>query len=610
MKFFKQLPKQPVNRAFSMLESKDKKKLINLMLVQTTLAFLDIAGVVTIGALGALSIQGIEARKPGNRVGSFLHLLHIYGFSLKAQVLLLGICASGLLICKTAVSIYFTRRTFQFLSQKAAEISAKLVSAILSQDLTFVEKRSSQEILFIVTSGVNAVMNGILATSVNVASDIFMLAVMSISLLLIDPVVAISTITIFLCVGYFLHKLLEVRAQAIGNIGRILTIENNEKILEVLGSYRETVVRNRRSFYSQSIQILRYKLGRATAENSFMPYISKYVIESTTILGTLILASFEFSTKDAVHAVSILAVFMAASSRIAPAALRIQQGVLGIKNSLGSTQSTFQLIDETQNAPKLQDSNRLVDFTYDDFDPQILVSNLGFKYSEKDEFALTNINLSVASGSSVALVGPSGAGKTTLVDLILGVLTPQTGTITISGHSPAAASIRWAGGISYVPQNVFIASGTIRENVGLGYESEFITDDLVWAALNAASLDSVVSKMPSALDSLVGENGSRISGGQRQRLGIARALFTKPKLLVLDEATSALDGQTENAITQAIGQLAGRATLVIVAHRLSTVRYVDQVVYMSKGKIVAQGTFEEVRKAVPDFDQQAALMGI
>ena len=610
MRFLTRISTTPVKRAFNVLEEKDKKKLINLLLIQTMLAFLDIAGVIAVGALGALSIQGIESRGPGNRVGNFLHLLHIYSFSLKAQVLLLGMGASILLICKTAISIYFTRRTFQFLSTKSSEISANMVSKILSQDLTYIQKRSSQEILFIITAGVNSVMNGILATAVNVGSDIFMLTIMSISLLLIDPVIAISTLTIFGLVGYFLHRLLEVRAQTIGNAGRALTIENNEKILEVLGSYRETVVRNRQNYYSQNIQRLRYRLGRTTAEISFMPYISKYVIESTTILGALLLAIFEFSTKDAVHAVSVLAIFMAASSRIAPAALRIQQGILGIKNSLGATESTFEMMDEMETAPELQRSDKVVDFSFHDFKPEIVVSNLNFKYSDDDEFALTNINLRIEPGTSVAFVGPSGAGKTTLVDLILGVLTPKIGLITISGLSPREASVKWAGGISYVPQNVFISSGTIRQNVAMGYEDEHITDERVWAAINSAQLENVVSEMVLGLESLVGENGSRISGGQRQRLGIARALFSKPKLLVLDEATSALDGQTENSITRAISKLAGRATVVIVAHRLSTVRNVDHVVYMSKGQVVSQGSFEEVRNTVPDFDKQAALMGL
>ena len=207
-------------------------------------------------------------------------------------------------------------------------------------------------------------------------------------------------------------------------------------------------------------------------------------------------------------------------------------------------------------------------------------------------------------------MGPSGAGKTTLVDLILGILEPNAGKVLISGLVPSEAFKKWSGAIAYVPQNVMVSTGTIRENVGLGYLPEIATDQLVLNALQIAQLDSQVLAMPGGLDSPVGENGSQISGGQRQRLGIARAMFTKPKLLVLDEATSSLDGQTEADVTAAIQSLRGRATVIVVAHRLSTARAADQVIYVENGHILAIGKFDEVRSAVPNFDQQALLLGL
>jgi ABC-type multidrug transport system fused ATPase/permease subunit len=169
---------------------------------------------------------------------------------------------------------------------------------------------------------------------------------------------------------------------------------------------------------------------------------------------------------------------------------------------------------------------------------------------------------------------------------------------------------KWPGGVAYVPQNIIITNGTIRKNVGLGFPVESIKDELVWDALDVAQLSDFIREIPGELDSHVGDSGSNISGGQRQRLGIARAMFTKPKLLVLDEATSSLDGETEANVTDSIHKLKGEVTVVLIAHRLSTVRQADVVVYLDKGKILSKGTFDEVRASVPDFDHQAQLMGL
>jgi ABC-type multidrug transport system fused ATPase/permease subunit len=190
------------------------------------------------------------------------------------------------------------------------------------------------------------------------------------------------------------------------------------------------------------------------------------------------------------------------------------------------------------------------------------------------------------------------------------VLQPDYGNILVSDKSPLDAISEWPGAMAYVPQDVMIARGSIRENVALGFPVELASDELVWRAIRDAQLEDFVKSLPEGLDTEVGQRGTRISGGQRQRLGIARAMFTRPKLLVLDEATSSLDGQTEADISSAIQNLHGSVTIIMIAHRLSTVLHADQVVYMAEGKIIFRGTFNEVRAAVPDFDRQAELMGL
>jgi len=604
------LDKGPFSRAIKVLTPSDRRKIAGITILQILMGGLDLLGVIAVGLLGALSVSGLQSNNPGDRVSAALKILHIHEATFQTQVLILGGSAVVLLVGRTILSIFFTRRILFFLSRRGARISADLISRLLSQPLLLVQSRTTQETVYAVTTGVERIVLQVLATAVVWIADLSLLLIMIVGLLVVDPTTALSTFLVFSLLAFFLYRFMHIRAGSLGIESSDLNIRSNEKIVEVFASYRESVVRNRRDYYAREIGELRYSLANSSAEIGFLPYVSKYVIETTVVVAAVLIGAVQFALQDASHAIATLAIFLAAGTRIAPAVLRLQQGSIYIKNGLGLSVPTLDLIDALGNAPMVENVDDTVDAIHDGFIAEIVVENVTLTYPGKEEPAIEDVSLTIPAGSSIAFVGPSGAGKTTIIDVLLGVLNPDSGKVLISGLPPLLAVAKWPGAASYVPQDVVISAGTIRENIALGYPIAEATDELVLGALQVAYLDGFVSGLPDGIDTQVGERGARISGGQRQRLGIARAMFTRPHLLVLDEATSSLDGETEANISDAIHALRGSTTVVIIAHRLSTIRNADKVVYLSKGKVLATGTFDEVRKAVPDFDLQAKIMGL
>ncbi len=573
------------------------------------MGFLDLIGVAAVGLVAALSINGVQSRPPGTRVSQLLDFLGIGDVKFQTQVAILAAMSAVILITRTLTSMYFTRKIFYYLSRRAAVISSKLISKLLAQDLLSIQSRSSQETLFAVTSGVGMLMLNVIGTVMSLASDLFLLLILSGGLLAIDPLIALMTFILFASVTLILYFSVQNRVNVLGNESARLTIKSNEKILEVLNSYRELFVRNRRSFYSKEIGQTRLELAKTSAELAFIPNISKYVIEITLVFGAIAICAIQFLLQDASHAIATLSVFLAAGSRIAPAILRIQTGAIAVKSSAGPVGITLKLYNNIEDE-QVEENDVPLEVIHEGFEGNLRLQKVNFTYPGASKPTIIDASLEVREGEVIAFVGPSGAGKTTLVDLALGILTPENGRIEISGLSPAGAIDRWPGAIAYVPQDVQIIDASVLSNVAMGFPENEQSSDLALEALRISQLDDFLKVENQDLSLEVGERGSKLSGGQRQRLGIARALYSRPKLLVLDEATSALDGQTESDISDAIFSLRGNVTVLLIAHRLSTVRNADRIIYMESGKILAEGTFQEVREKIPNFDSQASLMGL
>lgn len=599
-----------VGRSSRLLSRNDQRKIFVVLVIQIGLGLLDLIAVAAVGILGALAVNGVQSRGPGDRVSSILDFFGLAELSFQNQVAFLGATAAVILIVRTLLSMYFSRLSMFFLSRRGALVSARLMKRLLFQPLLFVQERTAQETLYAITYGVASITLGVLATFVTLVSDASLLIIMAVGLFIVDPYTAALTFAIYGAVAFVLYAVMHKRARRLGVENSNLTIQGNELILQVLDSYREATVRNRRPYYGSKIADSRMSLANLAAEMNFMPSISKYAIEITMVLSALVISAFQFVFQDATRAIATLAVFMTAATRIGPAVLRMQQGLVLIKNSIGTANPTLDLIERLEKFDVEEEKVSPFQIDHKGFIGSIEARNVSLKYPTRPSEALKDINIEIQPGNFVALVGPSGAGKTSLADVILGVVRPTSGGVLISGKDPESAIKEWPGAIAYVPQDISVVGGTIRENVALGYEDVEMRDDLIWSVLEKAQLRDLVLNFPLKLDEPVGERGTRLSGGQRQRLGIARALYTNPSVIVFDEATSALDGETEVNLSQTISGLRGEMTIIMIAHRLSTIRNADQVVYLEDGVALCQGSFEDVRSAVPAFDRQAKLMGL
>lgn len=599
-----------IRECFEILPKSVRVKAKWVIAVQVLLSLLDLAGVAAIGVLATLSVFGSSEGKPGNRISKFLEILGLSDNSLQFQALVLGLIATLILVTKTILSIYFVKKTYFFLARTSASISANLVNKVLSQTIDDLNKKSMQKTIFSVTYGVDSIAVGVLGILVSIVSDLSLIVVMILGLFFVDSLMAVVTFVTFSLLALALYKLLSERAQELGRRQSVSQVQNSEKIAEVINSYREILVRGMRFNYSQQISRLRFSLADINAERAFMPNISKYVVEISIVVGGMMLSGIQFLVNDAARAIAVLAIFLAASTRIAPALMRLQQSAVGIRSSLGSAMPTMELIKQLEYLKQINSNQSEFDILHKGFEPNITLQNVGFKYSGRDNFEISSLNVNIPQGNFVAVVGPTGSGKSTFCDLILGVLQPTSGTIEIDGLSPLETISRFPGAIGYVPQEIGITNGSIRENILLGFETSYISDDLIWESLRKAHLDEFVNSLSDKLDSNIGDRGTRLSGGQRQRLGIARAILTKPKLIVMDEATSSLDALTESLISKSIQSLKGSTTLIVIAHRLSTVQHADFIYYMEKGTLIGSGTFAELRAKHPKFEEQAQLMGL
>lgn len=607
-----------IRRAFGLLSRRDQWILSALSGAQVATAFLDLAGVLLLGMVAALAAA--NATGSALNVGGLSTIVGDLPTS-SSFILYLAFGAAVLLVSKSAISLFITRRAFQFIANRQAMIASAIAARLLNRPLLEVQAKASQEVTLALTSGVTALTINTLGPAVVIVAEFSLVGALFVGLIFVDPVVAVFTLMFFGSLVLILQMLLGSWARKLGRRQADADIGSMVSVQHALRTYREVTVTGRRRLFISRFQGMRWEAARVQADTFILNQVGKYVFEIGLIIGGGLLVLFMAATQNVTAAVAIVMVFLAASSRIFPSLLRFQTSMSTIRNSEGAAHYTYSLIDALNEGEKNYTVKQTMESSvevltqsiysgFPGFQASVCVSDVSLNYPGASDAALSSVSLEISPGQAVALVGTTGAGKSTLADVILGVLIPDSGSVTISGVAPFEAVRKWPGAMAYVPQDVAVLTGTVRENVALGIPPESIDDNLVWEALKRAQLSTFLESNREGIDTVVGENGVQLSGGQRQRLGIARALYSRPRLLVLDEATSALDAETERTITETLDSLAGDVTLIVIAHRLATVRHSDQVIYLENGRISGSGTFSEVRSAVPDFDRQAALLGL
>ena len=601
-----------IRNCFAVLNQQDRRYLFYIVGIQIGIGVFDLVSIALMGIVGALAISGVQSQAPTEQVQGILELMRINNFNFQTQISFLALLTASLLILKTVFSLYFSRRVVFYLSSKGASVSAQLIHRIAKLPLSDIKRYSEQSLLFSISAGVNVVLIGVIAASCNLITDFSLLIMLSVALFAIDPTIATLSILLFGSTALLLYLGTRKRALKFGQVNSEMNIASNTAILNLFSLYRELTVRNRKSMYVEEIANMRTSLARSIAEINFLPNLSKYIMEITLVLGGFLIVGVELLMEDAVGAVGALAVFLTAATRITPALLRVQQSATGIRNSLGMAAPTLGILREVNelDPPKNRLSINFLENYEGLDDSEIKFRNVHFKYFDSNLYAIQDLNLSIRPNEMVAIVGPSGSGKSTFVDLLLGIIKPENGAILVHGEHISTALSHGDIKIGYVPQNVVVIEGSLRENLIFGFSPKDFDDKKLWQVLDMAELRSDLISLGITLDTRIGAGGQNLSGGQKQRLGIARALLDDPRILVLDEATSALDSETEKKINESIQKMKGSTTLIVIAHRLSSVMNADKVVYFERGKVLACGTFQDVRMKVVDFDIQAKLMGL
>ncbi|WP_022923784.1 ABC transporter ATP-binding protein [Serinicoccus marinus] len=587
-----------VRQLLTVLPPGTSRFIIGFAVLQSLLAVLDVA------ALGLLAIVLTPMLTQRSAT------LPVLGIELSEPVEfgIVLLVVGGLIITKSVFAIllqwWATRRFARFEQALGAQLLETTFRAPWAERL----RRNSTDLVRSTDVGVGATVAGVIIPFCQLSGEVFTFLAVLVVLLVAQPVLATATILYFGLVAFALYRVVLRRAVQAGKDNRNYSARAVRLVTEMVHSLKEVTLRDKSQEVATVVLRARRRASQARANQTFLGAVPRYVLESALIGGLVLGGAIGWLQDGVPGAFTAIALFGVAGFRLVPSLTRFQT-IMG--QTAANIPFATQVLEEIDRGRRYAEADRTGGNAPLPDDARTLrLDGVTFSYPDAAEAAVRDVSLTLRFGETLALVGASGSGKSTLVDLVLGLLQPDSGQILVDEQPLPDVLKAWRSRVGYVPQDVALFDASVARNVALSWDDDGIDEDRVRRALERAQLLEVVEARPDGIHAPVGERGLALSGGQRQRLGVARALYTDPLVLVMDEATSALDTSTERAVTSAIRELHGQVSVIVVAHRLATIRHSEQVCFMDRGELVATGTFDEVVAQAPDFAVQAALAGL
>jgi len=486
------------------------------------------------------------------------------------------------------ITLWFQTRFCYAVGQN---LSTQLYKNTLYQPYSMHVARNSSEFISTIVNKTFQSTSFAILPILNIFSSGLILLAISTTLLFIQPIVALSAFILF--GGAYLSVMLLTKSKLDLDSEKISTEQDQvvKKLQEGFGSIRDILVSSSQEIYLKSYTLSYASLQRAWANVEIIKAMPRFVIEAMGIIIIALLALFFYDQPGGItKALPILGAMALGAQRMLPILQVIYASLTALRGGLSSLTDIFLMLEEPSTESLIKESKQLITF-----DDQISLKNLKFQYNSETSLVLNGINVSIAKGSMTGIIGSTGSGKSTLIDIIMGLLHPSDGEFTVDGESITETNkYGWQEHIAHVPQSIFLVDASIAENIALGVPLEKIDLEMVKKSAKQAHIHDVISSWHDKYETVVGERGVRISGGQRQRIAIARALYKKASVIIFDEATSALDTETESSVMEAITSLSKDITIIIVAHRLSTLKSCSNIIELSDGKIARQGVYDEI----------------
>jgi ABC-type bacteriocin/lantibiotic exporter with double-glycine peptidase domain len=597
--------RQALRKSLGFMSTSERSGFSLLLFFRAIAVLFDMFGILAIGFLATSIAIFLTQGSDPNR------LITIAGISIPAvnaqNLPGVSIGILGLFILKAVLSIALTYRLAKLLARVEARAARTIATKAFEGGLEGSSKHSREEVVFAIQAGSPSAFNGLLNSIGTLVAEGFLFILVLASFAFISPVAALAALIYFGIIGiiiqFFIGRSMEQAARKVA----ASTIEANSAISDIGDSLRESTIMGKLDFFYSKIHGARIKAADSTATQYVLSGVPRYVVETALIVGISAFVLIQAMSGDIAASAAIIGVFLTGGLRLTASLLPLQSALLTIKQSIPSSRMALEIISE----PIRKSIGKSVGSTPLFLEaPNVRIKNLSFAYRGGAQPTIRGISLDIRGGDQVAFIGTSGAGKSTLVDLLLGLLDPQHGTIEIDGLSPKQLIVSQPGVFGYVPQRPGMVAGSIGENIALGIGKDEIDLLKLEKAIADAHLEEFVASLPEGINTDLGKRKDELSGGQIQRIGLARALYTQPKLLVMDEATSALDANSESEINRALEAMRGKVTVILIAHRLNTVQHSDLVFLLDEGILVAKGKFSDLLRTNASVRKLADLMAV